>query len=441
MGKIRASLKHINWKLYFALLLMGLIPTIYTTVRIFFLGELPDSYGFSIASQLSWINLLYEIIQETIILPLFFFIGAVVLNKKELENRVKSGMMLTFAVYLIVSIIIILFAKQLITLMAQNSELIDKTVVYIRLETVANIFITLVKFIVVVLVTMKKEKYLYVILLFQMFLSIFFDTFFVSSLTFSLKLGVNGVALSNIISNILVLVLSFFFLSKEGVNVFNRNKIDYSWFKKFAKIGVLSGMETFVRNFAFMMMVLRMVNVVGEQGVFWVANNFIWGWLLLPIIQLGELVKRDCGEKGIVAIKNNTIGYFVITTIIVILWFVSFPLWEPFLKNVLKLSNYKEVLNIVIISIGFYVLFAYNNVIDSIFYGIGKTSYMLFQSIVINVIVYGTAFVLYVNGIYKPTLIKIALMFAGGTALDSILTYFIFAWMLRKRKINILNIE
>jgi hypothetical protein len=43
-------------------------------------------------------------------------------------------------------------------------------------------------------------------------------------------------------------------------------------------------------------------------------------------------------------------------------------------------------------------------------------------------------FVLYVTGIYSPSLIKIALMFAGGTALDSVLTYFIFVWMLKKKK-------
>lgn len=30
-------------------------------------------------------------------------------------------------------------------------------------------------------------------------------------------------------------------------------------------------------------MISRMVNVVGEQGTYWVANNFIWSWLLLPI--------------------------------------------------------------------------------------------------------------------------------------------------------------
>ena len=54
-----------------------------------------------------------------------------------------------------------------------------------------------------------------------------------------------------------------------------------------------------------MLMIVRMVNVVGEQGTFWVANNFIWGWLLLPVLQLGELIKSDCGEDGMKAVQRK----------------------------------------------------------------------------------------------------------------------------------------
>ena len=73
------SLKNINYKLFFSLLIMGLCPTIYTTVRVFILGQLPGEWAFSIAGQLSWINLLYEILNEAIILPLYFFMGKVFL--------------------------------------------------------------------------------------------------------------------------------------------------------------------------------------------------------------------------------------------------------------------------------------------------------------------------------------------------------------------------
>ncbi|WP_026399968.1 MATE family Na+-driven efflux transporter [Acholeplasma equifetale] len=437
MNRIFDSMKKINFRLLLALLLLGLIPTVYTTVRIFLIGQLPGDWGFNIASQLSWVNLLYEILQEALILPLFYFIGMAIKNRLDLENKIRTGIIFTGAIYSILSMLIVVFAVPLINIMAQDTALINETATYIRLETVAAIFMTLVKFSLVTLVVINKDKYIYYLLGLQMILTVLVDVFFVSSLSFSLNLGVNGIAFSNIIVNLFLMVLVYFILRKEDINVFSKQKLNFGWIKDLFKIGGISGLESFVRNIAFMFMVIRMVNVVGEQGTFWVANNFIWGWLLLPVLQLGELVKRDCGESDS-AIKDKTLGYFGITTIIVILWAISIPLWKPFLRDVLQLNNYTDVFNIALVSIGFYVLFAYNNVIDSIFYGIGKTKYMLFQSVIINSVFYGTLFVLYVTGVYQPTLMLIAIMFAAGIAFDSLLTYGMFIWMLRSKNIKLI---
>ena len=59
MKKIIISLKNIDYRLFGALLVLGLCPTIYTTLRVFFIGQLPGEWSFSIAGQLSWVNLLY----------------------------------------------------------------------------------------------------------------------------------------------------------------------------------------------------------------------------------------------------------------------------------------------------------------------------------------------------------------------------------------------
>lgn len=436
MQRVIVSMKKINYRLLLALLLMGLIPTVYTTVRIFLIGQLPGDWGFNIASQLSWVGLLYEILQEAIILPLFFFIGMAIKNKLELENKFRTGLIFTGGLYTVLSLLIIIFAVPLITFMAQDTSLISETATYIRLETIATIFMTLVKFSIVTLVVINKDKYLYYVLGLQMIITILLDVFLVSNLSFSLNLGVNGIAVSNIIANIILMVLVYFILKKESINLFSKEKLSFAWIKDLSKVGAISGLESFVRNIAFMLMVIRMVNVVGEQGTFWVANNFIWGWLLLPVIQLGELVKRDCGESQN-TIKEKTLGYLGITAIITIFWFISIPLWKPFLRDVLQLSNYLDVYKIALVSVGFYVLFAFNNVIDSIFYGIGKTKYMLFQSVIINSVFYGGLFILYITGIYQPTLMLIAIMFAAGIAFDSLLTYGMFVWMLRKQNIKL----
>ena len=439
-SKLKLSLGNINYKLYFALLVLGLAPTVYTTVRVFFIGSLPGEYSFSIAGQLSWVNLLYEIINEAIILPLFYFVGKVVTDKKEFTNRVKTGLVMSLGIYLILSAVIICFAKPLLSLMATDASIIEASATYIRIESVADIFLILTQFTLVALVTINKSKYLYILTFARLVLSLVCDTFLVSSLPISLNLGVNGIGYSNIIVNIVLLCISLLLLAKEKVNVFEKANLSFIWAKEFIKIGSISGLESLVRNVAYMIMISRMVNVVGEQGTYWVANNFIWGWLLLPVLQLGELIKQEIAtDKD--NIRKNSFGYFGITAIISALWFISIPLWKPFMANVLQFTDVDKLFELVLVLVGFYVLYAFQNVFDSIFYGLGKTNYMLFESVVTNTIYYGIAFILYLTGIWSPSLIGIALLFGIGNAFDSVVSLGAFAFLLKKEKINILRVN
>ena len=183
-----------------------------------------------------------------------------------------------------------------------------------------------------------------------------------------------------------------------------------------------------------------MVNMVGEQGTYWVANNFIWGWLLLPIIQLGELIKQEVSLNR-ENIRRNSLGYFGITAIICATWFMSIPVWKPFMTHILGFGEVDKLFELVLILSGFYVLYAIQNVFDSTFYGLGETGYMLFESVITNSIYYGIAFILYMTGAFVPSLVGIALLFGIGNAFDSIVSFIAYRYLLKKRNINILCIE
>ena len=438
--KIKMSLGRIDYKQFFALIILGLAPTVYTTVRVFFLGQLPGEWSFSIAGQLSWVNLLYEILNEAIILPLFYFIGKVKDDRKEFSNLVRTGMFISLGVYAALSVLILVSAEQLLGLMATDKSIFEASAAYIRIESVANIFTILTQFALVALITINKSKYLYALTLSRLVLCVLSDTFLVSELPVSANLGVNGIGYSNIIVNAVLLAVSLLLLAKEKINIFAKVRLSFTWVKEFVKVGGISGAESFIRNIAYMLMIVRMVNVVGEQGTYWVANNFIWGWLLLPVLQLGELIKRDvAADKE--NVRRNSLGYFSITAMISVLWFVSVPLWKPFMTYVLGFTDVNKLFELVLILVGFYVLYAIQNVFDSTFYGLGKTQYMFFESVVTNSVYYGIAFILYAMGVWTPTLVGIALLFGIGNAFDSLVSLAVYAFMLKKEKINILNID
>ena len=439
-AKLKLSFKNINRKLFISLLVMGLVPTIYTTLRVFWLGNLPGDWSYSIAGQLSWVNLIYEVINEAIILPLFYFVGKVLEDKKELTNRMKTGLLITLGIYILLSIVIMTCTNPLLKLMATDPSIIEASATYIRIEAVANIFGILSQFALVGLVTLGKDKYVYILTGVKLALCVVLDLFLVSSLSCSLNMGVNGIGVTNIIVNALIFGATLFLLAKNEVNVFNKEKMGFKWAKEFAKVGGISGVESFVRNLAYMVMIARMVNVVNEQGTYWVANSFIWGWLLLPITQLGELIKQETSTNKD-TVKNNTLGYFAITGIAIVVWCIFIPLYKPFMQYVLNYSDIEKLFELVMVLFGFYVLYAIQNVFDATFYGLGKTHYMLFESIVTNTIYYGIAFILYVTGVWEPTLIGIALLFGIGNAFDTIVSLGAYWFLLRKNKINILEVE
>ena len=63
---------------------------------------------------------------------------------------------------------------------------------------------------------------------------------------------------------------------------------------------------------------------------------------------------------------------------------------------------------------------------------------MLFESVVTNTIYYGTAFILYITGVWTPTLIGIALLFGIGNAFDTIVSACAYIFLLKNKEIKLI---
>jgi len=433
-NEMRKSLDRFNWKLYAALLLTAVLPTIYTTVRINFLGDLPGDWGFNIASQLAWVNLMLEVVQEALILPLFYCIGVTIANQDETINRVRTGMTVTLGLYLAFTIAILLFATHLTEWMAQNPDTIDATAEYIRLEMIGTTLFSMVRFLIIVFILLDMREHIYAILGIQVVTSVILDSYFLSSLDFSLQLGVNGIAYSNAIASFITLVYAVtVFSRKMGMDLSDwREGHDYSWMGSWWDVGKYSGLDSFVRNIFYMIFIVKMMNVVEEQGTYWVANGFIWGWLLLPFYPLADLLKQDTSRPDLIDHREKTYAYFGIATAMCILWIVTIPVWDTFVSDILNASDYVKIVDLVLILLPFYILFSYNTLMDSVFYGKGRTELLAIQSIITNVSVYGSAFVLFRMDVFSPTLTTIALLFGTGIAVDSIVTFSMYRNLIKE---------
>ena len=92
-------------------------------------------------------------------------------------------------------------------------------------------------------------------------------------------------------------------------------------------------------------MVCKMVNEVQQQGNYWIANNFIYGWLLIPAIALGEIIKRDC-KDGYKGLNKKAYKKVILGTIIV--WLISIPFWNLIFSKLMAVENTSDIFHIVI---------------------------------------------------------------------------------------------
>ena len=227
------------------------------------------------------------------------------------------------------------------------------------------------------------------------------------------RFGVNGVAYSNIAVNFIcaVLCLSVVFQLKPGAVSL---RFDKSFLKRYLQIGFFSGIQIVLDNAIYSAIVCKMVNEVAEQGNYWVANNIIWGLMLIPISALAEIIKKDCRDK---LTAKKIVHYNIVIVSTYLIWLCFIPFLNPFLKNVMGIENFAAVRQILIVLIPFYFAYGYTILFDSKLIGRGKTYYCFAISVIVNLVYYPIVYGLFLKGILKPGITFICMMFGFGMVL------------------------
>ncbi len=112
-----------------------------------------------------------------------------------------------------------------------------------------------------------------------------------------------------------------------------------------------------------------------------------------------------------------------ITALIMLVWVALTPVFPAAAS---ALNSDPETVRWTVTSSGMlfvpYVLFSFNAVMDSFFYGLGRTKYLAFQSAITNGTVYVVAFILCITGAWDPTFEGVMFLFVLGIVIDTVLT-------------------
>jgi len=430
LGKV--LLRQWDWGLFLLIFLYMALPRFYGSYSVYLIGNaIPDTNALATIAQWQFIELLLEVVQETFVLAIFFFVGRGIQSKGGPGYPIRTSIITIFLFSCVLAAILFALSDNFVSIIGTPETIRETTSTFLKIKT-AGIPIFLLSLASVIIVeTINRKRMILTLAILQVVYRFIFDSLFYGGYPFSLNLGVLGVAWSDLIASFGLLFTALIMIRSIAFEKV-RNLISFftlkDW-KIYLRVGGWSGLDSLVRNFAYFFMIVRLLNLIGENtiGGYYLAMHIFWSFLLVPILALSESAKVLIANHSADLTRVRTLWYssLVIGGIIVLLWLIFVPFWGSFAAF---LNSNSEVVNLsgqaMVLLIVPYILLALNLVTDSIFYGIGKTKYMAYQAIITNGIVYVIAFIAYLTGFWTPTFTSILIIFGIGILVDSILTVF-----------------
>ena len=224
------------WQLFTALMLLTFVPSVYQTFRVYFLVTSGTVDSLDIIGHIEWFDLINETLQAFLLIPLYYVLGKFIQNRDVFAEKITQTGVITFLLYLIFSVIVYLSAFNLVEFMASGVHNHAEIITYLQLETIGFSIGIVSSFFGIVFVLIGKSRYIYVLLFVRTSLTILGDSVLIP------VFGVNGVAYTNILLNILLGVVSIGILHYEGLFCSRFGRITSPlWLFDWAKAGLFAG--------------------------------------------------------------------------------------------------------------------------------------------------------------------------------------------------------
>lgn len=367
-----------------------------------------NNVDINILGQMEWFDLIDETITTALIVPLY----SILKPDKSDANKTGFAFKISFLIYFIFTIII---ASKISTISKFMQA--EYATSYLFLQTFSMLIQFISTFMILVLTLNNASKEINTLIISKLVCLSTFDFIFIR------EFNNMGAAYSEIIANLIIATAAFTLVYKRKYISFrNRNN---NFVKEWIERGIPVGVQIFLDNFIYAVMIVRMVNIVNESGNYWVATNFIWGWLLVPVLCFTEIIKKNDLDK--LTFKNAwRCGAYIIMT-----WLITVPFWRIFIKNSMSTDD-NQIWPIVITSMPFYLTYIVSAFIDAWFVSKGKTRLTMYISLFVNLVYYGMVFILFKANVFYIDMNFIILMFGFGMIVHMLLS--ILFYVIEKRK-------
>ena len=372
-----------------------------------------------------FIELIFKIFQETIINPLYKTLGTTCNSEENTSYYAKKLLLFCSIACIVFSLIIFFLVEPIMRFSKIPDSIFDSTKVFLQIMVFANGVGIVVQYLFTFNLINKNSRGVFIYFLMSSLGTLLLGVLLIPK--FTLGLGTVGLAISILVVN--VGQMAYFFatmpkVEKTAIAQFDR--------KKYAKLCSLSFVESLTRNLTYYFVVLVLINTLNNQDLYYIGNEFIWSIMLVPALAQNSYIKQNVARCNTEKLKP----YFLHNIVICMFICLMIPVALLVFKYVFAFENYMGYFLTLIKLVPCYFIFIFDNVIESYFIATGKMNHVFMQTLITNILVYVTSFLLYEFGIWNVTLNTIILVFSAGMILSSVYTISVYIYFLKRQKIN-----
>ncbi|WP_339034908.1 hypothetical protein [Spiroplasma endosymbiont of Cantharis rufa] len=437
-----------HWNLFPWMFLYSLIPAIWILVRTLVITQYMSA-SVETYAQWDYLNIMLEVIQETIVFPLFWWFGKIIIDKKEHLNKLREVYLVTFFIYLILIFILSLNVGNLVRVIGSNEGYEQR--VFFTLQLYSKIPEILTSVSTVVILNLKMYKGFLALLISKLSFSITFDFTLANNRVF--ENAYIGLGISTLITQILLFLTSLIMVARAfgfkrffNLKTFNL-KLSKLTFTKIFWLNVLSAFVfSTINNSFYLFMIAKNMNKAVESDAYWLSNTIIWSWVLIIPNVIFAINKSIVSTSNDLNYKKRIILILQFQIIAIISFLIALSIFIPTYHSfTLFLSNSDSNLSqrsweIFSKLIGFFIFYVLATSINAQFNGEGKNFILAIQAIICNLLTFTPFIILYSIKKLEYDVEVITYMFGFSLFVSWIVsTVFMTAYLMIERKKFILS--
>ena len=428
------------WDFMGFLFLALLIPRIYSIANTYWVGHI-DYSSLAIAEQYEFMGILIEIVNETIPFGVLALVSQNYKDRNSIVKQLVAGVALQLILSTALALVILLNMGAFVNLIGTTPELVAQTTEYLSLRAVALPFNSLGLLLVVGLKSMDRADLGLGVVIVNVAINMVLDVLLVSPYSFSLQLGLQGVAIGYLLSNIVYALAATLFSVKTlriKLAEFNIESLRTQTRPLFG-VGGWTGIDSFVRNY-FYFFVLQVLNFMGPNQFagFQLFQRIMWT-ALIPVIAISQGTSIRVGNYLDTENAEYKIKRLLLTScILAFLMIGGFGVLGIFSIDAMGYAFTANVDVVHYFSVMFwwqivpYIMFAVAMNLRGLFFGTGKTYYILIVSLILNLAIILPFFLMMSNAILPQAYDSVMLMFVLVDLVDIVITYILVRDLLRR---------